>query len=206
MTILPTVCKAALFVLAILYANSRQQSIDVATVHVRLVSASGNDIGEPEIEVFESAEKKENIAGLFHHGSASGVPFGIYRLRAHASGHWSAEREVRVFQSDLWVVMQLELGMGKTEGGLRAFRLSGEVRETLKPTNIAWLRLVGLYSGVIMDCKTDDNGKFSLSGIPQGSYILTTLQDGAVLDIRTIKIPAEAPIIIKPTDAPSRSN
>lgn len=173
-----------------------QSETATATVHIRLVGLSGDSLSEARVETFEATDGKQDFARLFQHGSAAGIPFGTYRLRTYAPGFWSADRDVRVFQSEVWVVMQLELGMGRSEGGLATYCFSGTVKAPLSATRPFWLRLVGVYSSVLLDGQTDEYGKFTLCGIPAGSYALLTVQDRQLLDSRPVQLPTSSQVTV----------
>lgn len=160
-----------------------------ATVHLRIVDNVGHDLGEPKVTEFKSKDDAHDFATRFRQGSATQLPFGIYKLRVYTHGFWSSEREVRVFQPDVWVVVSLELGMGKLEGGLSTYALSGSVRNLPVAKQPAWLRLSGVYSAVVIDARTGEAGRFSMAGIPQGLYVLVTTQNGKVLDARPVRVP-----------------
>lgn len=196
MTISELIRCSVLCLLPLFVMGMSKEHVDTATIHIRIVSNSGEELGEPAVEIFESSEDKRNLATLFRGGSATGVPFGVYRIRVHAAGFWSAEREVRVGQSVVWVVMQLELGMGKPEVGLWTFVLKGKVSVPSSSTAPIWLRLVGAYSSILLDTKANERGDFSLSEIPEGLYVLMTMQGGKVLDTRPIKIPTASPVSV----------
>ncbi len=197
-----TLGSALVVFLLLLVCSLGQGQSRKATVHIRIVDNSGQDLGDPEVSLFRSEDDGQDFASRFRilRGSATGLPFGIYKLRARTHGYWSAERQVRVFQDDVWVVLSLELGMGKLEGGLSTYTLSGRVRNLPPVEQPAWLRLSGVYSTVVIDAKASDTGDFSMSGISQGLYVLVVTQDRKVLDVRTVQVPAAAPIDIKLAD------
>jgi len=199
MTLKSAVGSARLVFVFLLLLSSVQGQPQKATVHIRIVDSSGQDLGEPQVELFRSEKDGKDFASHFRQGSAT-VPFGIYRLRVFTKGFWSAEREVRVFQSDTWVVLSLELGMGELEGGLLKTSLSGSIRNLPSVEEPVWLRLSGVYSAVVMDARADDAGHFSMAGIPQGVYVLIVIQDRKVLDVRTVRVPTAGPVDIKLAD------
>jgi len=183
--------------LLLLLCSSDQGQPPKATVHVRIVDSSGQDLGEPKVTLFRSESNQEDFASHFRQGSATGLPFGVYKLRAYTQGFWSAERQVRVFQHDVWVVLSLELGMGKSEGGLSTYTLSGSVRNLPPVEQLAWLRLSGVYSTVMIDAKASATGDFSMAGIPQGLYVLIVTQGQKILEVRTVQIPVAGPLDIE---------
>jgi hypothetical protein len=171
-----------------------QKTSEVAVVHVRIVDHAGHDLGEATIKEFKSNSDDTNFANRFQHTEASGIPFGVYHLRAYATGFYTGERDVRVFQPDVWVTLGLDLG--SVGGGPLLYKLTGTVRGHGSGKGPFWIRLSGVYSGVILDSVTDSNGNFAISGIPVGIYVLITSQTGHVLDLRPINVPASVPVLI----------
>lgn len=190
---------AQLIFVLLLVCTPGQGQPQKASVHIRIVDSSGQDLGDPKITLFRAQTDGQDYASHFHQGSATGLPFGLYKLRAYTLGFWSAEREVRVFQPNVWVLMSLELGMGKLEGGLSTYSLSGSIRNLPAVKEAAWVRLLGVYSTVVIDAKAGEAGDFTMAGIPQGLYVLVTTQGGKVLDIRAVQIPASGPLDVELT-------
>jgi len=173
-----------------------------ATVHVRLVGPTGLDLGEATVESFKCRGDASDLCGNvdladhFQHGVGSHIRYGVYDLRARTEGFWSAESVVRVFQDDVGATLQLEIGMGRSEGGLPTFGLSGSLRNFPVAEGPIWVRLAGVYSSTVMDAEANENGEFALAGAPQGWYVLITTQGGRVLDTRPIEIPTRGPVVI----------
>lgn len=180
--------------LLLLLCSSGQGQPQKATVHIRIVDSSGQDLGEPKLTLFRSKSDRQDFASRFRQGSATGLPFGIYKVRVHTQGFWSTEREVRVFQPDVWAVLSLDLGI---EGGPLKYNLSGSIRNLPSVEEPAWLRLSGVYSAVVIDGKASATGDFSMAGTPQGLYVLIVTQDRKVLDVRIVQVPAAGPVDIK---------
>jgi hypothetical protein len=188
-----------LAILAILLAppsTLSQREQERATIHLRIVGLAAVDLGEAKVEIFKSESGGRDLAARFKGNTALGVPFGIYKLRVYTRGFWSAEREVRVFQPEVWVVIQLEIGMTRREGGLRTFELSGSVKNMTYESEPIWLRLAGVHSGVTLDARVSTLGDFKMAGIPQGLYVLVTTQGDRILDTRPIQIPVTVRIEI----------
>lgn len=172
-----------------------------ATVQIILVDAGGNDIGIGTVTRFQEETEGKNISNLFKGNIASQIPFGKYNLRVYQRGFYSANRTVIVHQANVSVVVQLDLG---AEGGPQSYVISGEVVSNKPNVDKLWIRCQGLYSGVTVDTRTDETGKFQLAGIPAGAYIFSTRREQHVLNLKIITIPPEShdwselvPVIIK---------
>jgi hypothetical protein len=162
-----------------------------ATVRIILVDCGGHDLGQKvEVEEFRDvATGGPDAAHLFRQNIGTGVPFGTYRLRVRTTGFWSAERQVRVYQNDVWVVETLELGMGAKEAGLPTSALSGRVKGLEQSSSMTRVRIAGVYSSVVMDTMTNSLGEFKFDGIPNGYYLAAVIRDGEVLDLRSFRLP-----------------
>lgn len=175
-----------------------QQSSNQGTVHIHIVDAAGKDLGEARVTSFDSGHKQ--LADLFVHNVASGIPFGSYRLKVNAPGFWTAERQVLVLQPEVWVVVQLELGMGQGEGGLSTFETSGIVTGWKKQDGPVWIRVAGIFSNAIADSKVGPTGHFALAGLAQGKYVLVVTQNGVPLQCRNFDVPLSKPLAIDLAD------
>ena len=152
----------------------------LAAIHIQLVSNEGIELagkGEVEVQRFQDDSGGPNLGKKFKNGSASGVPYGVYTLRVHIAGFWSAEREVRVFQPSVLTVVALEIGMGANEGGLPTAIFDGKIRNMASPSTSLHIRLSGIYSTTIMDAKVESDGRFLLAGVPYGIYILAVTRN-----------------------------
>ncbi|MFI5057794.1 MAG: hypothetical protein ACHQLQ_06385 [Candidatus Acidiferrales bacterium] len=176
------------------FGTAGPEGSDRATLHVRVVDHSGRDVGRVTIVEFKSKGGGRNLAGLFRGNDIVAVPFDVYHLRLYATGFYSAERDVPVFQSDVWVRVGLALG---EEGGPLRFQLPGVVK-TPKPKEggETWVRLSGVYSTFVMDAKVTDSGEFAIAGIPQGIYVVTTTQKDHIVDVRPVSIPFDTNLVI----------
>ncbi len=203
LTCVSTLTKVVPLVAIVLCPALQQRQTETATIHVRIVDVRAHDVGEARIESFKQVEffssrkNRKDYASRFHQNTASDIPYGIYHLRVSARGFWSAERDVRVFQSDVRVVVQLELGMGSDEGGFVSYPVSGRVKNLLPSSEPVWVKLVGVYSGVNMETKVSSSGDFILNKVPQGGYVLITIRETKILDCRPVEVPMSAPVLIE---------
>lgn len=178
-------------ILTLMIPTGRAQATqDVAIVHLQIVDTfSGSDLGTATVESFTpgSDSRSGNLANKFVQNRASDIPFGVYRLRARATGFWSAEKDVYVFQPDTWVVLGLSFGTIDTQPP--QFNVAGKVRNAHSFTSEIHLRLIGVYSELSLDTKPDGSGKFRFAGVPQATYILVTIRANQVLDARRVQVP-----------------
>jgi hypothetical protein len=188
------ILNGALVLLLLVPSYSHDQTTaKLASVHIRVVGHIGQDIGEPHIALFKLKDNDKDYASRFYHSSASGLPFGVYHLELWSKGNITAEREVRVFQPDVWIVVGLVFSV---EGGPLPWQLSGSVKGYDIAKGPVFIKLLGVYPDGVMDTRAGDSGDFSILGIIQGRYVLVTLQDGHVLDVRSVYVPSDCPVVI----------
>jgi hypothetical protein len=169
-----------------------------ATVHLQAVSISGVDLGDVKVELFEPiatvyGAPTKNFAGRFRGNTAFQIPTGLYRLRAYKPGFYSSERYVRVYQPEIWVIVGLEFG---SEATTVAQKLTGKVNHKGDSSEPIWVKLVGVYLDTSIEAKVEPTGEFSMAGMPDGKYILLTIQGKQVLDTRAVEVPAK-PVLIE---------
>jgi hypothetical protein len=169
------------------------------TVHLQIIDSTGTDLGRADVQSFVKTIFKgkhdRNLASKFRNNTISGVPFGVYELRTYTKGFYTAKREVRVYQSDVWVVVQLQIGdIEAGDLGPTTTAITGQVMN-LQTQGPVWVRAAGLFSGVIVDGKTEANGSFQISGLPVGDYILITRQENRVLDMRRVSAGKDSVVI-----------
>jgi len=190
-------------------SQESKSSQSTATVRIQLVNADGMDLeAEAEVERFQDDSGGTNLAKRFTHGTATDIPYGIYKLRVRTSGFWSAEREVRVFQPDVLTIVALEIGMSRSEGGLPTSTVAGKINGLAPASTKLHLRLAGIYSDTVMDSKLETDGTFKFSGVPNGIYILvvtsnadlTDPQKPRVIVSEEVKVPLKTSLTIKLKD------
>jgi hypothetical protein len=169
---------------------------ETATVHIMLVDVYGKEVaGKASVELFKGGPKETNLAGRFKDNVAVSIPYGIYGMRVYARGFWPSEREVRVFQPEVWAVVALAPGV---EGGPDTSKLSGQLHNMGPSGQPFHIRLSGVYWDVAMDALVNNSGTFELAKIPIGIYTLVVTQQGQVKAVRVIRLPLSdpAPIVI----------
>jgi len=162
-------------------------------VHIKLSDSYGVPLdGEPRVETFRLATDGPNLAAEFKDGSAKMIPYGVYSLRARASGFWSATREVRVFEPEVWVAIGLEIGMGKNEGGFPTSKVLGTIVNPQFAKSRLHLRLSAIYSNTILDSQTASDGGFRFENVPNGLHVLTVTDGTEILDVRKLKVTSDS--------------
>lgn len=188
-----TLVLAALLLPSTSDRTANQDPAQTATVHIVLLNSYGNSLGEKAevIEFRDTTPGGHDFVHSFRQNTGTEVPFGTYRLRVRTAGFWTAEREVRVYQSEVWAVAALEFGMGTSEGGFPTSNVSGRIRGLESTKNPVRLRLSGIYSTAVMDTVMNPLGEFRFAGIPNGCYVIVTTREQEVLDVRSLCTPRE---------------
>ena len=171
--------------------NTDNSSEKTATVHIRAVDNRGRDL-QGQIEVMEFRDVLSHgpdVASSFRANTGIGIPFGVYRIRIRMPGFWTAERNVRVYEAEVWVVQALETGMGPTEGGQPTSLLIGRLKNVESPTSGFRIRLTGVFSSVVMDTFADQSGRFEFGTVPDGCYVIVVTREQVILASQTFCSP-----------------
>jgi len=190
-----SVCLCAVSAETIPVKETRTSTVRIVPVHVL-----GNELGENvDVDLFQSQDEKTNFSKSFHHGAASGIPYGIYAIRVHVRGFRSTERVVRVFQPKVLVIVGLQIGM---ETGTPTSDVSGRIQGADQSAGPIRVRMSGVYSNDILDAEVTGSGGFALEKVPDGEYVLAVTQREKVLVVKAIKLPsAESSIVIEVGDS-----
>lgn len=179
------------------FVASAAADAHTATVHLRVVNENGENLDEATVSLFKdedpNAPPPRDFASRFHHNAASRVPFGVYHLRVHATGFYTADRDVEVGQPEVWAVVSLKLG---SIDGSGTYQLSGRLVGLDGGKGQAWVRLVGTSYGVMADAPVGKSGEFRVTVAQRGNYVLITERGNRVLDIRQIALPVAGPVEI----------
>src|SRR5207248_1467865 len=134
---------ASAFILSCPSAFSQQHN-EAATVHLKFVDSRGQDLGAGRVTLFQSADSV-NFAARFQNNVAADIPFGLYRLKAYQQNFYTVEQTIRIYQREVWAVIQLTVGQ---EGGPLLYHLIGTISGFPSSSPPFWIRAQGLYSNV----------------------------------------------------------
>lgn len=140
------------------------------------------------------------MSGLFHGGVADQIPYGSYDLK-FALPLGLINREVDVFQPDVWVISDSQGFYGDRVYSGPSNIVRGEVRNipvkerpiflTMSAVNIPYM-----INSVVTDTDAG-NGTFSFVGVnPNSVFMLYTIGKSGVLDVREFELPRKSDIVI----------
>jgi hypothetical protein len=161
-------------------------------VEVVAFGSNGKFLGAPNVTLFESEDRRD-IARRFQRGIAENVPFGVYRIRAFLPGFYSCVRYAAVYQRRTTVVLGLEPGYEASPGPLR---LSGRVvGQRPSAANRSFVKLTGVFSSLSVESAIGPDGRFELSGMEFGTYLLLVVGEDGVLASRLVRLPGDGPTV-----------
>ena len=136
----------------------------------------------------------------FKAGDAGNVPYGIYDMEVYDAQGGPIHRVVDVFQRETWVKLGLPAyGEGAPYSGPNNV-LHGTVRHIPDPERPVYVKMVGVYCESIFDARVGENaasGEFNLATYTEeGTYLLFTIGQSGILDVREIVIPTTGSIDI----------
>jgi hypothetical protein len=150
---------------------------------VTFEEATGRLLGPPEVRVFESDTGK-NFASQFHSGVADNIPHGIYRLEAFVPGYSAELRYVLINQARATVI----LGMPVSPIESVPFpAIRGHILGSAPPKR-SFIRLVGIYSGQVMESAIEPDGTFGFAAVRCCRYLLLLMGDGGTLASKDLTI------------------
>ena len=165
---------------------------DLATLTVTAVDGFGSPLSNVQIDSFINEEGSDRRA-LFHGGqTARGVPYGKYRVTAHADGGYrNSTFVIDVASPDIGVKAGLEWY------GVENSRITGILRGNLagfpQDWDNWWCEASAVYLRLEYDSTvTPADLRFDFGEVPPGNYVLTCVADQKFFVTRTIRIAADA--------------
>jgi hypothetical protein len=151
-----------------------------AKVRVYVTDSNGSAIPNAKITLASRSERL--VRGTPTDNFA--VPFGRYTVRVSAPGFHEVERDIRVYQTDVWMHIGLQLG----NFGDRPYRtVEGSVTPAPdhKP---CWIRLLPVFGTYIAEAQVDSSGHFALSEVDLGKHILLVIAADAVIHSQQVTV------------------
>lgn len=178
--------------------QDRTDQLRKSTVAVSATDGFGTLLPKVTVDSFVD-EYGDDQVDLFRNGTtASGVPFGHYRIALHSdSGYRATTFEVEVLSLKVLITAGLEWY------GVENTKITGQLRGKLTafpPTwHDWWCKASGLYSRFEFESAvTSSDWSFDFGEVPPGIYILACVAEKKFIAVRTVRIAADAaPLTIR---------
>src|ERR1019366_4930109 len=161
-------------------SQSSRRNTETARIKVVAVDSFGHLLSNTDVYAFVDERGKDRV-GLFHHDSATAVPYGKYRISVQANGGFRESTfdiivsapDVRVSAVLEWYGVENDLVTGRFRG-----RIVGEV-----PRSAAlWCKASGLYFRDQFESEVSQPERsFDFGDVPPGLYILTCVADRQIV-------------------------
>lgn len=165
-----------------------------ARLTVRVVDLFGKPLANARVDVTAS---KKKIGTMTQVGNGeytiSNLPYGGYLLRAELSGFSYGLKEIQLAQPDAWVLIGLQVGTIDAPDWLS---LSGKVLSSSSQPHALWVKLISVFSGLVLESRVTGSGDFRFGELKGGSYLLVTIRDTEICDSRRIEITSRTPPVI----------
>jgi hypothetical protein len=141
---------------------------------------TGAPIPEVEIEVTPIGGGRT----IKSKGKGTKVLYGDWELRVYAKGFAGRRREVRLYQPE--AVVRVDLMVGSIGCADPPAKIEGRVRHNLTSGEL-WVKAIpvrGIGGG---ESRLDKSGHFLISGLETTAYLMTVMQDETVLHQEVVK-------------------
>jgi|SRR5579862_2757331 len=141
-------------------------------------------VGQPETSL-------ESLAKLAPSPTASGVPFGKYRITVRSSDYWNSTFLVEVDAPNVLITVGLE--WPGVENGRITGRLQGKLAGFPPAWSDWWCKALGLYSRLDYESAvTSSDLHFDFNDVPPGVYVVTCVANRKFIAVRTVRVAADA--------------
>lgn len=149
------------------------------------------------VTTFQNRLDGTEMSGLFKKAVADQVPYGYY----HLEGIGVFNREVDVFQPDVWVFSGFQATLGDSEISGPGNVVRGELKNIPANERPVFMTMSGVYMPYMINSVVSEtgNGSGSFSFVasnPYGVFMLYTIGKSGILDARVFKTWRESEIII----------
>jgi hypothetical protein len=173
------------------FSQDRSEQINTARITVTAVDGFGSPLSTVVVDSFVD-EKGRDRAARFHGPTASGIPFGQYRITLHSdSAFVNTTFGVDVAAPHVLITAAFEWP------GVENVRITGELQGRLAgfpPTwGDWWCKAAGLYSRLEYESAvTPADLRFNFGKVPPGIYVLACAANKKFVALRTVRIAADA--------------
>ena len=153
--------------------------------------ASGSALSGAKVDSFVDEQGRDRLS-LFHNGlTASGVPFGLYRITVHADDRWESTLLVEIAEPNVMITAGLEWP------GVENARITGRLRGRLDGFPPAWsdwwCKASGLYTRLDYESAATSPGlRFDFGHVPPGVYVVTCVANRKLFAVRTVRVTGSA--------------
>jgi hypothetical protein len=171
-------------------SQDRLKPANTAKVTVSGVSVVGTPVSNTTVDAFIDEEGHDRVA-LFHRGpTATGVPFGKYRIAVHADDFRPSTFYVEVAATEVLITAGLE--WYGVENIRVTARLSGKLAGFPGSWGEWWCKASGLYSRLEYESAVDLHElRFDFGEVPPGAYLLACVANQKFIALRTVRIAAD---------------
>ncbi len=162
----------------------------LATVNVSAFDSYGKFLGVPSVTLFIESGGRHNLAGKFHGGAATGIPYGRYKIEGSLPWHFSDSTYVMVYQPTVTAVLGLRFDyeLPQTPPTLR-----GNVVGLPPSAPRSFVRLIGVYEHVSIESAIHTDGSFEIGGLSHGKFLLLVVGESGVVASQILTIPYTGP-------------
>lgn len=157
----------------------------IATVSVVVTDNFGYAVPGAKLTL-TSVVPGEKFTGAGSEVKFERVPFGIYDINVELKGFLKRNERIDVSQHTL--LLQIGIALGATHSQEQA-SLSGTIKWDAggKRKNL-WVRLMPIYSSELVEDAVDGSGKFELTGMAHGEYLLLLFEGSRPLATEPVHI------------------
>ena len=172
------------------------QTDQTSTVHIYVIESQGSSpapVGHPKQAEWDKSVKLEFLPRFSQKSrvQASGtsvtlqLAFGEYDVRISAPAFVTETRRISVERKECWFMLGIRAGVLEVP----AFStLTGHVVQQLQYEGVTWVKLVSLYSDIVVETHVEKSGFFVFRYVPHGRYLLMVLNNSRVCEKRIVSL------------------
>ncbi len=170
---------------AMMGAPTLRAEVDLprATLHLTILDPFGK-VRHNEMSIHLISKDATRDFTPDRHGSIVGVPYGTYTLNV---GWGLVSREVTVNCEQLWVRVGVPFVIGDHAWPPGGISIIGTIDPAPK-TKDWWARLEGVYLSDRREVPVAKGGRFAISGIDTGLYLLEVFEGGRLRHVQTMEL------------------